>query len=94
MADHKEAVASDQLHHSFGVIGKRPKNGAFGMWGDVSGELSPACDVASGSRFQLQSKIQRHLSSAIALYDIQDRILAQPEPVAYFPVRLAFANEL
>ena len=34
---------------------------------------------------RLQSKIQRHISSAITLYDIQDRILAQP---AYFPVRL------
>jgi hypothetical protein len=34
------------------------------------------------------------LRSAIALNDIQDGILAQPQPMAYFPVRLAFADEL
>jgi hypothetical protein len=36
----------------------------------------------------------RQLCSAGTLDDIQDRILAQPEPMAYFPVRLAFTDEL
>jgi hypothetical protein len=31
---------------------------------------------------------------AVALHNIQDRILAQPEPAADFPIRLAFADEL
>jgi hypothetical protein len=34
---------------------------------------------------------QRH---AVAFDYIEDRILAQPEPAADFPIRLAFANEL
>ena len=34
------------------------------------------------------------LGNTVALDDIYDRILAQPESVAYFPVRLAFADKL
>ena len=34
------------------------------------------------------------LRSTVALNDIQNRILAQPEPVADLPIELAFADEL
>jgi hypothetical protein len=34
------------------------------------------------------------LCSSIALDDAEDRVLAKPEPVAYFSVRLAFTDKL
>jgi len=34
------------------------------------------------------------LGGAISLNNVQDGVLAQPEPMAYFPVRLTFADEL
>lgn len=39
-------------------------------------------------------RIRGELGSAVALDDIQDGVLAQPEPVAYFPVRLALVDKL
>ena len=39
-------------------------------------------------------RIRGELGSAVALDDIQDGVLAQPEPVTYFPVRLAFVDKL
>ena len=39
-------------------------------------------------------RIRGELSSAVALGDIQDGIHALPEPVTYFPVRLAFVDKL
>ena len=60
---------------------------------DVSGELNPACDVPSGSSYYSQGFISI-FSSATALDDIKYRVLAQPESVANFPVRLAFADQL
>ena len=34
------------------------------------------------------------LRRPIAFDDVENRILTQPEPMAYFPVRLTFADEL
>jgi hypothetical protein len=34
-------------------------------------------------------RIRGELGSAVVLDDIQDGVLAQPEPLTYFPVRLA-----
>ena len=39
-------------------------------------------------------RIRGELGSAVALDDIQYGVLAQPEPVTYFPVRLAFVDKL
>jgi hypothetical protein len=38
-------------------------------------------------------RIRGELGSAVALDDIQDGVLAQPEPMTYFPVRLAFVDK-
>jgi hypothetical protein len=37
---------------------------------------------------------ERRVCSPIAFHDIEHRILAQPKPMADFPVRLTFADEL
>jgi hypothetical protein len=39
-------------------------------------------------------RIRGELGSAVALDDVQDGVLAQPEPMTYFPVGLAFVDEL
>jgi hypothetical protein len=38
--------------------------------------------------------VKEPLGGAISLNNVQDGVLAQPEPMAYFPVRLTFADEL
>ena len=36
----------------------------------------------------------RRLGCAVTLNDAQDRVLAQPQPVADFPIRLTFTDQL
>jgi hypothetical protein len=42
----------------------------------------------------VKEPVTPQLCSAIALDDVQDRILTQPEPMTNLPIRLTFANKL
>jgi TnpA family transposase len=64
------------------------------MWGRCVRQAESCLRCPSCSSYYNQGFSGGIFSSAIALDDIEDRILAQPEPVAYFPIRLAFTDEL
>ena len=42
----------------------------------------------------VKDPVTAQLCSAITLDDVQDRILAQPEPMTNLPIRLTFAYKL
>ena len=72
----------------------RPASAGSLKYEDHSPCAKPHAEEKTRNGILSTLRIRGDLGSAVALDDIQDGVLVQPEPVTYFRVRLAFVDKL
>jgi hypothetical protein len=84
-----------KYHNSTRAISEAPAIGSVSAFSEprLPGDNNPLAMTIIETRLVRSNWIHVMLRSAVALYDIQDRILAQPESVTNFPTQLAFADK-